>query len=142
MAYDLNEGAVDTDEPRWLILQQGRTPDGKPDPSQDAGFLVRSEMSPRGLEVTREATEVFGLAISKGGEAARQATQQMLAFKAAKLVEGVKNITADGRELTADFDDLYSVLQQKKYVVHRGMILLFARDDNNWRPLSEAESGN
>ena len=142
MGYDLDEGAVEIDAPRWLILSRGVDSEGKLDPSQDAGFCVHSEFSPAGRAAEREAQETYGRAASKDGAAGEAATAMLIAYKAAKLVADVKNITVGGRALTADFDDLFGVLQQKRYTTHRGAIILFARDTDKWRPLDEAGVGN
>lgn len=142
MGYDLSEEAIDPERPRWLILREGFDADGKRDESQDAGFLVHSEYGVRGREVKREAQEKYGRALAAGGDVAERATQAMTAHVAAGLVADVRNVTVDGRALTADFDDLFAAFNQPKFLMARGRVIMFARDDGKYRPIDEAGAGN
>lgn len=135
MGYDLDDEAVDADEPRWLILKRGKTRD------EDAGFRVYSLFGRVGREVQREAQERYGRALSAGGATADSAAVEQIAFKCARLIAEVKNVEVGGRALAADYDQLFDVFRSDKFLTVRGKIIMHAQDIDRYG-LTEADAGN
>ena len=138
MSFDLEEIAVDPEErPRWLELAKGAKEDG----SDAAGFMIHPVFGKLGQEATREADEKYGELIDKGGEVGDRAGRERDTYVASKLVDSVRNVTANGEPLDG-FDSIFRALSEKKYARARGKVLIFAHQTENYRPISEAERGN